>query len=138
AGQRLRGASELELVGRLQFVGRQFQRVVVVLAQLGDALRVYVEADRGVAASEGGRQRQPHVAQPDHGDADVVFGRKRRGHVVRVMCKAQGGRGRTVYRTVADAIAGRWTAGQTQAAAARGQVVDACASACRIRALIAL
>src|SRR5690606_2041964 len=47
----------------------------------------------GVAASEGGRQRQPHVAQPDHGDADVVFGGKRRGHVVRVMCKAQGGEG---------------------------------------------
>src|SRR3546814_5672246 len=68
AGQRLRVAGELELAGGLQFVGRELQRVVMVLAQLGNALRVDVEADRGIAASEGGCQRQPRVAKPDHGD----------------------------------------------------------------------
>src|SRR3546814_15985064 len=76
AGQRLRVAGELELVGGLQFVGRELQSVVMVLVQLGNALRVDVEADRGIAASEGGCQRQPHVEKPDHGEHGRAYWRE--------------------------------------------------------------
>src|SRR5690606_39760970 len=55
-----------------QFLLVHLQGVVVVAAQLLDPGGIDVEADRRVAAAEGGSERQADVAQPDDGDADVV------------------------------------------------------------------
>src|SRR5690606_26149253 len=49
--------------------------------QLLDAVGVDVEAHGRVLTAEGGGQRQADIAQPDHGDADVVAFGKRSGHL---------------------------------------------------------
>ncbi len=46
--------------------------MVMVIVQLGYARRVHVQTQRWEMPSEGGCDRQPHVAQSDHGDADFV------------------------------------------------------------------
>ena len=61
--------ARLELARRLEFGGRTFQRGVAAFLQLGDAVRLDVEAHGLEVLAELDCERKAYVTQTDHSDA---------------------------------------------------------------------
>ncbi len=65
-----------------EFFRLDFEGVVLAGLQLGDALRVDVEADDRALLAEFDRQRQADVAEADDGEVDFVEGHAGSGGMV--------------------------------------------------------
>ena len=55
-----------------EFLVRNFPRAIDAVRKLGGALCIDVEADDRKVTRKVNRQRQPHIAETDNADANVV------------------------------------------------------------------